>query len=189
MVVEQSTPPAALREQFIETAHRVVWCALATVDRLGRPRSRVVHPVWERAGEDLVGWVLTRPTPLKLAHLERTPFVSCSYWDPRHDTAVAECDATWADPQQREHAWSICRALPAPAGHDPADIFPGGPHAPEAAVLRLAPWRLRVATAAQMAAGGAMAWRRASGARAAGQQRDAVDRLELLEAGSGALQA
>jgi hypothetical protein len=161
MVVERTAPPAEIREQFIDTAHRVVWCTLATVDRLGRPRSRVVHPVWERVGDDLVGWITTRPTPLKLTHLERSPFVSCSYWDPQHDTAVAECAVSWADAEEREHAWEVCRALPAPAGHDPADVFPDGPHAPGAAVLRLEPWRLRVATAAQMAAGTARAWRRA----------------------------
>jgi hypothetical protein len=162
MVVERVAPPTGIREQFIQTAHRVVWCTLATVDRLGRPRSRLVHPVWERVGDGLVGWVTTRPTALKLAHLDHAPFASCSYWDPSHDTAVAECAVTWADAEEREHAWAVCRSLPAPAGHDPGQVFPDGPHAPGAAVLRLQPWRLRVATAEQMAAGAALAWRRAS---------------------------
>src|SRR3712207_1757306 len=88
MVVETFTPPSEIAEAFLAVAHRVVWCTLATVDRRGRPRSRVVHPVWEQADDGLVGWVTTRPTPLKQAHLRRTPFVSCSYWDPAHDVAV-----------------------------------------------------------------------------------------------------
>jgi hypothetical protein len=74
----------------------------------------------------------------------------------------AECAVRWADAAQREHAWEVCRELPPPAGHDPAHVFPEGPHAAGAAVLRLEPWRLRVASAEQMAAGAALAWRRVS---------------------------
>jgi hypothetical protein len=44
-----------------------------------------------------VGWLTSRPTPLRTAHLAATPFVSCSHWDPAHDVAVAECAATWID--------------------------------------------------------------------------------------------
>jgi hypothetical protein len=53
------------------------------------------HAVWERLGDGLVGWVGSRPTPLRRAHIERTPYVSCFYWDPAHDVAVAECEVTW----------------------------------------------------------------------------------------------
>jgi hypothetical protein len=49
-------------EAFITVAHRIVWCTLATVDRRNRPRSRVVHPIWERTPAGPVGWVTTRPT-------------------------------------------------------------------------------------------------------------------------------
>jgi hypothetical protein len=34
---------------------------------------------------------------------------------------------------------------PTPLGHDPCVIWPDGPTAPDAGVLRLRPWRLRVA--------------------------------------------
>ena len=72
-------------ESFISIAHRIVWCTLATVDRRGRPRSRLVHPIW-----------------------------------------------------------------------------PGGPDDPDAAVIRLDPWRLKAADAATLAAGGTPhVWRRA----------------------------
>ena len=66
-------------DAFMETAQRVVYCSLATVDRRGRPRSRLVHPVWERDGDGIVGWVGRRPTRYRRAHLDRTPFVSCFY--------------------------------------------------------------------------------------------------------------
>jgi hypothetical protein len=148
---------------FIEVAHRIVWCTLATVDRRGRPRSRLVHPIWERTEDGLVGWLTSRPTPLRTAHLATTPFVSCSYWDPAHDIAVAECDATWAtDPGTKRHAWEVFRAAEPPAGYDPATIWPKGPEDPDAGVIRLDPWRLKVADAATLAAGGeAQIWSRA----------------------------
>jgi hypothetical protein len=70
-------------DAFMETAQRIVYCTLATVDRRGRPRSRLVHAVWERPDEDeLVGWVGSRPTPTRRAHIRANPFVSCFYWDP-----------------------------------------------------------------------------------------------------------
>jgi hypothetical protein len=134
-------------DAFVAIAHRIVWCTVATVDRRGRPRSRVLHPYWERTPDGLVGWITTRPTPLKRAHLARSPHVSCSYWDATHDAAVAECDAEWVvDPATRAHAWELFRAAPEPLGHDPYSIWPAGPEDPDAGVLRLRPWRVRVAT-------------------------------------------
>jgi hypothetical protein len=61
-----------------------------------------MHPYWERTENGLTGWVVTRPTPLKRSSLRHSPFVSCSYWDPAHDVAVAECAAEWeTDPDER----------------------------------------------------------------------------------------
>ena len=73
--------------------------------------------------------------------------MSCSYWDATHDVAVAECGAEWvADRDTRAHAWELFRAAPEPLGHDPYSIWPDGPANPDAGVLRLRPWRIRVAT-------------------------------------------
>jgi hypothetical protein len=102
----------------------------------------------------VVGWVTSLPTPLKRAHLARTPFVSVSYWDPAHDVAVAECAARWVDDvDERARVWELCRAAPPPLGHDPGAVWPAGPADPGAGVLRLDPWRLRVARASALAAG------------------------------------
>ena len=141
-------------DRFVAVAHEIVWCTLATVDRRNRPRSRVVHPLWEHDGDGLVGWVGSRPTPLRLAHIEHSPYVSCSYWHPRHDIAVAECAAGWVpDLAQRRAAWERFLAAPAPVGYDPNTAWPGGPDADDFAVLRLDAWRVRVATGEEMAAG------------------------------------
>jgi hypothetical protein len=86
---------------FVDMAHQIVWCTVATVDAQGRPRSRVLHPIWEWDGQTLTGWVGTGPTPVKRAHLEASPFLSCNYWSPTQDTCVAECHAAGRMPVQR----------------------------------------------------------------------------------------
>ena len=140
-------------EQFVAIAHRVVWCTLATVDRHNRPRSRIVHPVWEIRDGALHGVVATRPTALKRAHLAHAPHVSCTYWDPAHDVAVAECAAHWLDEDERDDAWERIRRAPAPVGYDPGAIWPGGPASADFAVIALAPWRVSAATATALARG------------------------------------
>jgi hypothetical protein len=129
---------------FTAVAHRIVWANLATVDRRGRPRSRLVHPVWEREGSALTGLVGSRPTPLRRAHLRQSPYVSLAYWDPAHETAVAECAARWLPASEHASAWARLRSAPEPAGYDPAIAWPGGPESDDFAVLVLEPWRLRV---------------------------------------------
>ena len=132
--------------QFIEMAHRIVWCSVATVDRQGRPRSRILHPYWEWDGERLVGSILTEPTAVKRAHLEVSPFVSCNYWAPSHDTVVAECAASWVfDDEAKTRIWEAFKAAPEPLGFDPA-MIPAwdSPLSPDLAVMRLEPWRIRL---------------------------------------------
>ena len=132
---------------FVEMAHRIVWCSAGTVDGAGRPRSRVLHPIWEWDGHTLTGWIATGPTPTKRAHLAKSPFISCNYWSTSHDTCVAECDASWAfDDPTRERVWNLFKNAPAPVGYDPAIIpdWSGGPTSPAFAALKLRPWRLRV---------------------------------------------
>jgi Uncharacterized stress protein (general stress protein 26) len=141
---------------FVRVAHRIVWCTLATVDGRGRPRSRVVHPVWERTSDGLTGWVYTRPASPKIAHLRRTPYVSCSYWDPQQEVAVAECAADVTDdPAVREHVWALATGLPEPLGFDPRIMGVTDVTDPGVVILRLTPWRL--------ATGGAV-WRRSTAA-------------------------
>ncbi len=131
---------------FVEMAHRIVWCTAATVDAHGRPRSRVLHPIWEWDGARLVGWVGTSPTPAKRSHLAAHPYMSVNYWEPSHDTCVAECRAELVfDDATRIRVWELFRAGPPPVGYDPA-IVPGwgSPTSDTFAVLRLEPWLLRV---------------------------------------------
>jgi hypothetical protein len=131
---------------FVEMAHQTVWCSAATVDPRGRPRSRILHPIWEWDGSTLTGWIATGATPTKRAHLQAHPYLSCNYWSPSHDTCVAECGAAWCfDLPTRERVWALFEHGPEPVGYDPR-IIPGweSPASESFAVLKLSPWRLRV---------------------------------------------
>ncbi len=135
-----------LAPAFVEMAHRIVWCSAASVDAEGRPRSRILHPIWEWDGHSLVGWIATGPTPTKRAHFASHPYLSCNYWAPNHDTCVAEVAAIWhLDLETRRMVWDKFKHAPAPVGYDPA-IIPvwDGPESDGFAALRLDPWHLRV---------------------------------------------
>jgi hypothetical protein len=141
-----TTDLATVAPAFVEMAHRVVWASVATVAPDGRPRTRILHPIWEWDGTDLVGWIATEPTPLKRRHLEAHPFVSVNYWGPSHDTCAAECRAELLrDLPTREATWRRFAEGPEPVGYDPR-IIPQwtSPDVDAFAVIRLEPWRLRV---------------------------------------------
>ncbi|CAN5891943.1 pyridoxamine 5'-phosphate oxidase family protein [soil metagenome] len=140
-------PLAEVAPPFIETAHRIVWCTVATVDDQQRPRTRILHPLWSWDGDQLHGVIATSPTPVKVANLEASPYVSCNYWSPEQDVVTADCHATWSfDDDTCAHVWEAFKAEPEPVGYDPAMIPPWsqGPTGDAFAVLRLQPWRLRV---------------------------------------------
>jgi len=144
---------------FVDMAHSIVWASAATVDADGKPRTRILHPLWEWDGTDLFGWVATVPTPLKRAHLSAHPYLSASYWDPGQDTCSADCLVEWyTDDDTCTAIWQKFATGPEPVGYDPAIIpqWTAGPTADAFAVLRLAPYRLRVMPAAAMISGEAV---------------------------------
>ena len=131
---------------FVEMAHGIVWAGVATVDAQGRPRSRILHPLWQWDGAKLVGWIGTTPTPAKRAHLKASPYMSLNYWSPAHDTCVAECRATWIlDDEGRTTVWNTFLNTPEPVGYNPR-LIPAwtSPTCEAFAAIRLDPWRLRV---------------------------------------------
>lgn len=140
---------------FVEMAHGIVWCSAATVDPRNRPRTRILHPIWDWDGEQLSGWIATGPTPVKRTNLEHSPYMSLTYWADNHDTCTAEVRTEWAfDEQSRTELWNRFKSTPMPLGYDPA-IIPGWdePMSPGFAALQLTPWRLRVMPGSVMLAG------------------------------------
>ena len=149
------TDLATIAPAFVEMAHRIVWCIAATVDEDGRPRTRVLHPIWEWDGARLVGWVATSPGSPKARHLAEHPLVSLTYWDSSHDTCTADCVATWElGADERRAGWRRFADAPPPVGYDPS-IIPDwpDPDAPAFGVLRLEPTRLRLMPGSLMLTG------------------------------------
>lgn len=143
-----------LQADFLRITADVVWSTMATVDTRGRPRTRVVHPIWEVVDGRPVGWVGTSRSPLKTRHLESTPYVSMAYWSPAQETAHADCRASWA-PDQNERVWQLYLDAEPPLGYDPGTLPPwkDGPLGGEFQALRLDPWRVMLLTAEDAAAG------------------------------------
>jgi general stress protein 26 len=131
---------ADLEAEFIERVHRVVWCNMATVDRQGRPRSRIMHTIWEGA----TGWTATRRSSYKNRHLADNPYGSLAYIGDTTRPVYADCHAVWADDlATKQHVWNLFASTPKPVGYDPAPIFIAADH-PSFGVLRLTPWRIAV---------------------------------------------
>ena len=131
---------AEIEQEFVERAHRIVWCNVATIDRQNRVRSRILHPFWENG----IGWVITRRNTLKAKHLEQHPYVSLAYAaDPVKPTYV-DCLAEWDESlAQKQHIWNSFKTAAPPLGYDPAIIFPAV-DAPDFGLLKFTPWRLEL---------------------------------------------
>ena len=115
------TPLEQIAPAFIEMAHSIVWASVATVDENGRPRTRILHPIWEWDGTDLFGWIATVPSPVKKAHLAVHPEMAASYWTTTHDTCSAECLVEWYhDDETRAEVWNKFANGPEPVGYDPS---------------------------------------------------------------------
>ncbi len=149
------TDLATIAPRFIDMAHRIVWCTVATVDATGRPRTRVLHPIWEYEDGRLNGWIATSPLSPKAKHLAELPAISLTYWDASHDTCTADCSVTWElEDDQRQAGWDRFARAPEPVGYDPSIIPPWtGPQAEAFGVIRLDPHRLRVMPGSLMATG------------------------------------
>jgi general stress protein 26 len=145
---------AQIRDDVAEIIGTIVYATMTTVDRRGRPRSRVLIVVWDLNGPRPVGWLATFKTPVKAAHLAHNPHVTISYWSPRQDAVYLDSVATWvndADIDQR--VWQMYRqGSPPGAGYDPAAYW-RGPDDPAFHVLRLDPWRAQVLRAQDVARG------------------------------------
>ena len=132
---------ADIQEEFLKRAQRIVWCTVATVDTKGRPRSRILHPLWEGS----TGWIATGRRTLKEKHLQKNPYVSVSYWDQQHEQIYAECKAEWEDsPAEKRRIWELFKNTPPPLGYDPGLFWPGGPDDPTYGVLKLTPWHVEL---------------------------------------------
>jgi general stress protein 26 len=131
---------AEIEAEFVERAHALVWCAAATVGADGRPRTRLLHPVWEGG----TGWITTRRHSPKEADLARTPYVSLAYVTDVTCPIYADCEAVWEDdPATKRRVWNLIASLAPPLGFDPAPIY-GSADDPNFGLLKLTPTSVRL---------------------------------------------
>ncbi|WP_024806296.1 pyridoxamine 5'-phosphate oxidase family protein [Nocardia sp. BMG51109] len=136
---------AELESDFLELTREIIWCTMTTVDTRGRPRSRVVHPIWQVVEGRPVGWVATAKTPVKTAHLAANPNVAFSYWSPAQHVVLGECVATWTEEADaKQEVWALFTTTPEPIGYDLTKFGVTGPQDAAFTPLRLDPWRVQV---------------------------------------------
>ncbi|MEO8973233.1 MAG: pyridoxamine 5'-phosphate oxidase family protein [Ktedonobacteraceae bacterium] len=130
-----------IEKAFLERVQRIVWCNVATVDTNNRPRSRILHPLWQGN----VGWITTRRNSFKAKHLTHNPYVSLAYISDIAIPVYVDCKVEWVDDlNQKQLVWQLCKETPPPAGFDPEPIYERVDH-PNFGVLKLAPWRIEIA--------------------------------------------
>jgi general stress protein 26 len=138
--VERIATLAEILPSFVERAHSMIWANLTTLDRQGRPRSRIIHPIWD--GE--TGWIGTLHSTPKARQIERNPHVSVAYIMDVAKPVYAECLARWvSDLEERRRIWELFRTTPEPLGYDPASFF-GSYDQPDFGLIQLTPIRVEV---------------------------------------------
>lgn len=136
---------AEIESEFIQRVHTMVWCSVATIDTQNRPRSRILHPIWEVQNGCPIGWINTYRHSPKSKHLLHNPYVSLAYIANVFQPVYVDCTAEWDDRlESKQRVWQLFCAAPPPLGYDPAPIF----HAagdPNFGILKLTPWRIELA--------------------------------------------
>jgi general stress protein 26 len=131
-----------IEQEFIEKVHKIVWCNVTTIDTKGRPRSRVLHPIWEGS----TGWIATGRTSLKAKHLAQNPYVSLAYIQDPLKPVYAECTAEWVDDTaEKQRIWDLFCNTPPPLGYDMARFF-GSLDSPNYGLLKLTPWHIEMSS-------------------------------------------
>jgi general stress protein 26 len=132
-----------IRAEFLARVSQAVYCCAASIDGQDRPRSRILHPIWEGN----TGWITTNPDSLKARHLDQHPYLSLGYVQDPAKPVYVDCVAEWIDDRPtRHHAWDLFLNTAPPLGFDPAPIYgsidepkPGGP---KFGLLKLTPYRI-----------------------------------------------
>jgi uncharacterized pyridoxamine 5'-phosphate oxidase family protein len=131
-----------IETEFIERVNTMVWCSVATIDLQERPRSRLLHPIWEGA----TGWIATHRHSLKAKHLAHNPYVSLAYIANVMQPVYVDCRAEWVDDlAEKQRVWELFKAPPPPLGFDPAQDFISPEHE-RFGLLKLTPWRIDLVT-------------------------------------------
>lgn len=137
----ETTTFAEIEAEFMDRVRRAVYCSMATVDRLGRPRSRIMHPIWDGP----TGWVISRPGSPKARHLQHNPYVSLAYIHDIEKPVYVDALAEWVeDAAEKKRIWELHKRILPPLGFDPEPHYGSIDH-PYFGLLRFTPWRITLA--------------------------------------------
>lgn len=129
-----------LQQAFLERIQQAVYCSIATVDGKNRPRSRVMHPIWDGA----TGWVISSPQSHKATHLATNPAVSLAYIHDPYKPIYIDCSAVWIDDRtEKQRVWELHKTTPPPLGFDPEPHYGSIEHR-HFGLLRFTPWRIEL---------------------------------------------
>ena len=144
---EETTTFQDIAAEFQSRVSRMVWCNVATVDDRGRPRSRLMHPIWDGP----VGWIGTWLTSVRAGHatrslkirqIERNPYASLAYVSEPLTPVYVDCHVeVIEDVEGKRPFCDLACSLPPPYGFDPTQFF-GGLADPRFGVLRLVASRI-----------------------------------------------
>ena len=147
---------AVLEPEAMARISRIGSCTMATIDRRGRTRVRMVNVVWEK----MIGSLVTWDGSLKTKHVKSHPYVSLCYWDQEHEQVYADCSVEFVDDaREKRRLYKLTQDTPPPVGYDPSPYFQDGANDPNCAVLKLIPWRVELLELANVEDGGNQFWR------------------------------
>ena len=134
---------AEIQQEFSARVRHAVWCIAASIDPGDqRPRTRVLHPIWEGA----TGWISTHRQSTKSKHLAACPYLSLAYCTDARMPVYVDCKAEFVDDlATKERTWNLALNTPEPMGYDPALDFVSYDN-PTYGVLKLTPWRIEIYT-------------------------------------------
>jgi general stress protein 26 len=136
-----------IADEFHARVARMVWCNVATVDEECRPRSRIMHPIWNGATGYIGTWGTSvrsghQNPSIKLAHLRQNPHASLAYVSEPFTPVYIDCRVDiLEDAAEKAQFGELARSLPEPYGYNPDDLF-GGPDNPHFVVLQLTAVRI-----------------------------------------------
>ena len=128
-----------IQAEFMRRAEAAIYCNVATVDPQGRPRSRVLHLVWEGT----TGWVITKPDSPKARDLQHNPQVSIAYFHDPYKPLYIEATTKWVtDVDEQWRVWHLYKTIP--LGWDLEPHY-GSIENPLFGLLKFIPWRIELA--------------------------------------------
>lgn len=129
-----------IQSEFLRRVSKAIYCSVATIDRKNRPRSRIMHPVWD----GYIGWVISWPQSHKAKHLQGNPYVSLAYIEEREQPVYVDARADWIDEVGEKHRiWNLHKNTLPPLGFDPEPHYGTITHH-YFGLLRFTPWRIEL---------------------------------------------